>query len=171
VREIFKRHTDLIEPLSLDEAYLDVTENKTGLPTATLVARTIREQIRQELNLTASAGVATNKFLAKLASDWRKPDGLFVIQPAEVDAFLSPLPVGRLPGVGRVTGEKLATLKIQTVGDLRRLDSQVLEQHFGRYGLRLHELARGIDDNEVIPDRPTQSISIEDTFEHDVPFT
>jgi DNA polymerase-4 len=169
VREIFKNHTDLIEPLSLDEAYLDVTENKTSLPTATIVARTIREQIRQELNLTASAGVAPNKFLAKIASDWRKPDGLFVIQPADLDAFLSPLPVGRLPGVGKVTGEKLATLKIQTVGDLRRLDSQVLEQHFRRYGLRLHELARGIDANEVIPDRPTQSISVEDTFEHDVP--
>jgi DNA polymerase-4 len=100
VREIFTRHTDLIEPLSLDEAYLDVTENKTGLPTATLVARIIREQIRKQLNLTASAGVAPNKFLAKLASDWRKPDGLFVIQPEEVDAFLLPLPVGRLPGVG-----------------------------------------------------------------------
>src|SRR6267142_1641786 len=94
VRNIFQRHTDLIEPLSLDEAYLDVTENKTGLPTATLVARTIREQIRQELNLTASAGVAPNKFLAKLASDWRKPDGLVVIQPEDVDAFLLPLPVG-----------------------------------------------------------------------------
>src|SRR5437660_41023 len=91
VWEIFKRHTDLIEPLSLDEAYLDVTGNKTGLPTATLVARTIREQIRQELNLTASAGVAPNKFLAKLASDWRKPDGLFVIQPEDIDAFLLPL--------------------------------------------------------------------------------
>src|SRR3989442_8213520 len=168
VREIFKRHTDLIEPLSLDEAYLDVTENKTGLPTATMVARTIREQIRQELNLTASAGVAPNKFLAKIASDWRKPDGLFVIQPEDVDAFLSPLPVGRLPGVGRVTGEKLAKLQIQTVRDLRGLDSQVLEQHFGRYGLRLYELARGIDDNEVISDRPTQSISVEDTFERDV---
>jgi DNA polymerase-4 len=169
VREIFKRHTDLIEPLPLDEAYLDVTQNKTGLPTATIVARTIREQIRQELNLTASAGVAPNKFLAKIASDWRKPDGLFVIQPDDVDAFLSPLPVERLPGVGKVTGEKLAQLEIQTVGDLKALDSQVLEQHFGRYGLRLHELARGIDDNEVIPDRPTQSISVEDTFEWDVP--
>jgi len=171
VREIFKRYTDLIEPLSLDEVYLDVTENKTGLRTATMVARTIREQIRQELNLTASAGVAPNKFLAKIASDWRKPDGLFVIQPDDVDAFLSPLPVGRLPGVGKVTGEKLARIKIQTVGDLRGLDSQVLEEHFGRYGLRLHELARGIDDNEVIPDRPTQSISVEDTFENDVPLS
>src|SRR5215471_4199187 len=115
VREIFKRHTDLIEPLSLDEAYLDVTENKSGLPTATLVARTIREQIRQELNLTASAGVAPNKFLAKLASDWRKPDGLFVIQPDEVDSFLLPLPVGRIPGVGKVTEEKLSKLGIRTV--------------------------------------------------------
>jgi DNA polymerase IV len=103
VREIFQRHTDLIEPLSLDEAYLDVTENKTGLPTATQVARTIREQIRTELQLTASAGVAPNKFLAKIASDWKKPDGLFVIQPEDVDAFLLPLPVGRVPGVGKVT--------------------------------------------------------------------
>ena len=100
VREIFQRHTDLIEPLSLDEAYLDVTENKTGLPTATRVAQTIREQIRIELDLTASAGVAPNKFLAKIASDWRKPNGLFVIQPKDVDSFLPPLPVGRIPGVG-----------------------------------------------------------------------
>jgi DNA polymerase-4 len=169
VREIFKRHTDLIEPLSLDEAYLDVTQNKTGLPTATLVARTIREQIRQELNLTASAGVAPNKFLAKIASDWRKPDGLFVIQPEDVEAFLPPLPVVRLPGVGKVTEEKLAQLGVRTVGDLRSLDLSALEQHFGRYGLRLHDLARGVDDSEVVPDRPTQSISVEDTFEHDVP--
>src|SRR6202034_24279 len=142
-REIFLRHTDLIEPLSLDEAYLDVTENKTGLATATRVAKAIRQQIRDELHLTASAGVAPNKFLAKLASDWRKPDGLFVIQPEEIDAFLLPLPVGRLPGVGKITGEKLTKLGIQTVGDLRRLDRAALEDTFGRYGLRLHELARG----------------------------
>jgi DNA polymerase-4 len=169
VREIFKRHTDLVEPLSLDEAYLDVTENKTGLPTATRVASAIREQIRQELHLTASAGVAPNKFLAKIASDWRKPDGLFVIQPGDVDTFLSPLPVGRLPGVGNVTGEKLDRLGIRTVSDLRGLDSPTLEGHFGRYGLRLHELSRGLDTSEVVPDRPTQSMSAEDTFEHDVP--
>src|SRR5262250_1821244 len=168
VREIFKRHTDLIEPLSLDEAYLDVTENKTGLPTATLVARTIREQIRQELNLTASAGVAPNKFLAKLASDWRKPDGLFVIQPEGVDAFLLPLPVGRLPGVGKVNEEKLTKLGIRTVGELRSLELPRLEQEFGCYGVRLYELARGIDENEVVPDRPTKSISVEDTFQEDV---
>ncbi len=168
VREIFKRHTDLIEPPSLDEAYLDVTENKTGLATATLVARTIRTQIREELNLTASAGVAPNKFLAKLASDWRKPDGLFVIRPEEIDTFLLPLPVGRLPGVGKVTEEKLAKLGVKTLRDLRALDSAILEQHFGRYGERLHELSLGVDHNPVVPDRPTQSISVEDTFEHDV---
>jgi len=168
VREIFKRHTDLIEPLSLDEAYLDVTENKTGLATATLVARTIRQQILHELSLTASAGVAPNKFLAKLASDWRKPDGLFVIQPGDIDGFLLPLPVGRIPGVGKVTGEKLANLGAQTVRDLRTLDLSVLDDHFGRYGRRLHELALGIDDSPVVPDRPTKSLSVEDTFERDV---
>jgi DNA polymerase IV len=169
--EIFKRHTELIEPLSLDEAYLDVTENKTGLPTATLVARTIREQIRMELHLTASAGVAPNKFLAKIASDWKKPDGLFVIQPDEVDSFLLPLPVGRLPGVGKVMEEKLKGFDVQTVADLRKMELATLEGRFGRYGVRLYELARGIDESEVIPDRPTQSISAEDTFERDVLLT
>jgi DNA polymerase IV len=168
-REIFSRHTDLIEPLSLDEAYLDVTDNKTGLPTATRVARTIREQIRQELNLTASAGVAPNKFLAKIASDWNKPDGLFVIQPEDVNTFLPPLPVERLPGVGKVTGERLDKLGIKTVGKLRDLDRSTLEEQFGRQGVRLYELARGVDDNEVVPNRPTQSISAEDTFERDIP--
>src|ERR1700676_1070311 len=171
VREIFKRHTDLIEPLSLDEAYLDVSDNKTGLPTATQVARTIREQIRSELSLTASAGVAPNKFLAKIASDWKKPDGLFVIQPEEIDSFLLPLPVDRLPGVGKVTEEKLKGFEVHTIADLRRLDLPKLERRFGRYGVRLYELARGVDESKVMPDRPTQSISAEDTFEHDVPLT
>lgn len=170
-REIFQRHTDLVEPLSLDEAYLDVTENKSGLPTATRVAKTIREQVREELHLTASAGVAQNKFLAKIASDWRKPDGLFVIQPGDVDAFLSLLPVSRIPGVGKVTAEKLKQLGVQTVEDLRRMESSGLEDRFGRYGHRLYELARGIDQSPVVPNRPTQSISAEDTFEHDVPLT
>lgn len=171
VREIFLRHTDRIEPLSLDEAYLDVSENKTGLPSATRVARTIREQVRVELNLTASAGVAPNKFLAKIASDWRKPNGLFVIPSEEVDLFLLPLPVGRLPGVGKVMEEKLRDLDVQTVGDLRTIELATLEGRFGRYGVRLYELARGIDKSEVIPDRPTQSISAEDTFERDVPLS
>jgi DNA polymerase-4 len=171
VREIFKRHTDRIEPLSLDEAYLDVTENKTGLPTATRVAQVIRAQIREELNLTASAGVAPNKFLAKIASDWRKPDGLFVIQPGDVEIFLSPLPVGRLPGVGKVTETHLEKLGIRTIRHLRDLDLPNLERAFGRYGRRLYELARGIDDSLVVPDRLTQSVSAEDTFERDVPLS
>jgi DNA polymerase-4 len=163
------------------------------------VARTIREQIRSELSLTASAGVAPNKFLAKIASDWKKPNGLFVIQPEGVDSFLLPLPVSRLPGVGKVTEEKLKTLlentfhrhselalhchserseeslfkartgsHVPTIADLRKLDLPTLENRFGRYGVRLYELALGIDNSEVVPDRPTQSISAEDTFEQDV---
>ena len=168
VREIFLRHTDLIEPLSLDEAYLDVTENKTGLATATKVASVIRQQIREELNLTASAGAAPNKFLAKIASDWRKPNGLFVIQPAEVEDFLTPLPVGRIPGVGKVTEERLAKLGVRTVGELRIHPFDALQSLFGRYGQRLYELARGIDETPVVPNRPTKSVSAEDTFEQDV---
>jgi DNA polymerase-4 len=167
-RDIFRRYTDLIEPLSLDEAYLDVTENKCGLPTATKVASAIRKEIRDELHLTASAGVAPNKFLAKIASDWRKPDGLFVIKPADVLDFLTPLPVERIPGVGKVTARRLAEINIRTVGDIRALDLAVLQQRFGRYGMRLHELAFGIDNSPVEPNRPTQSVSAEDTFETDV---
>jgi DNA polymerase-4 len=135
------------------------------------VARTIREQIGSELSLTASAGVAPNKFLAKIASDWKKPDGLFVIQPEEIDSFLLLLPVDRLPGVGKVTEEKLKQLEVQTIAHLRRMDLPTLEGRFGRYGVRLYELARGIDNSEVVPDRPTQSISAEDTFEQDVLLT
>lgn len=167
-REIFRRYTDLIEPLSLDEAYLDVTENKAGLPTATKVAKAIRQAIREELQLTASAGVAPNKFLAKIASDWKKPDGLFVIQPEDVDAFLPPLPVERLPGVGKVTAERLATLGIRKVGDLRAMEAANIEEQFGRWGRRLYELAFGVDESKVVPDRPTKSISAEDTFEQDL---
>jgi DNA polymerase IV len=169
VREIFRRHTDLIEPLSLDEAYLDVTENKMQLPTATRVAKMIREQIREELTLTASAGVAPNKFLAKIASDWKKPDGLFVIQPHQVQTFLLPLPVGRIPGVGRVTENRMNSVGIATVGDLYALKLSTLEHHFGSYGLRLYQLARGIDDNPVVPNRASKSISAEDTFPEDIP--
>jgi len=169
VREIFLRHTDLIEPLSLDEAYLDVTENKTDLPTATRVAKEIRRQIYEELLLTASAGVAPNKFLAKIASDWRKPNGLFVIQPHEVQDFLMELPVGRIPGVGQVTEARMKEVGVGKVGDLYALDLSALESHFGRYGLRLYELARGIDDTPVVPNRKSKSISAEDTFERDIP--
>jgi len=169
VREIFERHTDLIEPLSLDEAYLDVTENKMELPTATRVAKMIREQIYEELHLTASAGVASNKFLAKIASDWKKPNGLFVIQPHEAQAFLLPLPVGRIPGVGQVTESRMKTVGITTVGDLYALELSALEGHFGNYGVRLYQLARGIDHNPVVPNRASKSISAEDTFPEDIP--
>ena len=169
VREIFLRHTDLIEPLSLDEAYLDVTENKTDLPTATRVAKETRRQIYEELQLTASAGVAPNKFLAKIASDWRKPNGLFVIQPQEVQDFLMELPVGRIPGVGQVTEARMKEVGVGKVGDLYALELSALESRFGHYGLRLYELARGIDDTPVVPNRKSKSIFAEDTFERDIP--
>jgi len=168
VREIFARHTDLVEPLSLDEAYLDVTQTLTHMPSATATAQSIRAAIREETQLTASAGVAPNKFLAKIASDWNKPDGLFVIRPHQVEAFLAPLPVGRLPGVGKVMEAKLAELGVATVADLRAVGPAYLEQRFGRWGRRLHELAHGIDDHPVLSERPTMQISAEDTFEHDL---
>ncbi|MEJ1097872.1 MULTISPECIES: DNA polymerase IV [unclassified Pseudoxanthomonas] len=169
VREIFLRHTDLVEPLSLDEAYLDVTEPKSELPTATAIAETIRTQIREETSLTASAGVAPNKFLAKIASDWRKPDGLFVVRPHQVEGFLTPLPVGCIPGVGKVMLGKLQALGIETVGDLRALPREELEQRFGSFGGSLFRRARGIDERPVEPNQPVQSISSEDTFARDLP--
>ena len=168
VREIFARHTDLIEPLSLDEAYLDVTENKLGLPSATAVAEMIRQSIREETRLTASAGIAPNKFLAKIASDWRKPDGQFVIRPQDVEAFLAPLPVAKLHGVGKVMEAKLRDLGIANVGQLRSFGEVELERRFGRWGKRLHELSWGIDEHPVVSERPTLQISAEDTFERDV---
>jgi len=169
VRAIFHRHTDLVEPLSLDEAYLDVTVEKTGLPTATATAKRIREEIRAETALTASAGVAPNKFLAKIASDWKKPDGLFVIQPHEVESFLAPIAVAKLPGVGPSTDGVLEALGIRTVGQLRAADPRELERRFGRFGIRLHELAHGIDEYPVEPSRAVQSVSSEDTFPVDLP--
>jgi DNA polymerase IV len=169
VREIFARHTALIEPLSLDEAYLDVTEPLSGLASATAVAASIRAAIRAETALTASAGVAANKFLAKIASDWNKPDGLFVIRPEHALDFLTPLPVGRLPGVGRVMERRLTALGIRTVGELRERPQAELQQQFGRYGRRLAELARGIDEHAVEAERPAQSLSAEDTFAADLP--
>ena len=169
VRDIFARHTDLIEPLSLDEAYLDVTHANSGLASATAIAEHIRAAIREETQLTASAGVASNKFLAKIASDWRKPDGLFVIRPHQAQAFLDPLAVSRLPGVGKVMDGKLEALGIRTVAQLRECAAAELEERFGRWGRRLHELAHGIDEHAVQPHRPTLQVSAEDTFEHDLP--
>ncbi len=169
VREIFLAHSDLVEPLSLDEAFLDVTAPKIPSPSATATAQAIRARIREETGLTASAGVAPNKFLAKIASDWNKPDGVFVVRPAQVEAFLTPLPVGRIPGVGRVMEKKLADLGIATVGDLRTLTVEELAARFGSFGARLHQRARGIDERPVEPHQPVQSISAEDTFERDLP--
>ena len=169
VREIFSRHTTLIEPLSLDEAYLDVTADRQGLGSATAVATAIRQAIRDELSLTASAGIASNKFLAKIASDWRKPDGQFVIRPGQVEAFLTPLPVRKIPGVGKVLNGKLGKLGIRNVGELRARPLAELQQRFGNLGLHLYRRARGIDDSAVVPNRPVQSISAEDTLADDRP--
>ncbi|MEC9406947.1 MAG: DNA polymerase IV [Pseudomonadota bacterium] len=169
VHAIFRRYTDQIEPLSLDEAYLDVTEQRGGLDTATEVAQAIRLAIREELRLTASAGVAPSKFLAKIASDWRKPDGQFVIPPQRVQAFLEPLPVGKIPGVGRVTEGKLAALGIRSVGALRRCDPAVLHQALGQFAERLLRLAQGQDDSPVRTERRRKSLSAEDTFADDRP--
>lgn len=166
---IFTRYTDLIEPLSLDEAYLDLTQPKLPLPSATAGAEAIRTAIREETGLTASAGVAPNKLLAKIASEWNKPDGLFVIRPARIDEVLLPLPVGRIPGVGKVMNARLAALGVETVAQLRALGAVRLESLFGRWGLRLHALSRGIDDHPVEPDRPTLQISREDTLDTDLP--
>ncbi|MFT4247418.1 MAG: DNA polymerase IV [Pseudomonas sp.] len=169
VRAIFHRHTDLVEPLSLDEAYLDVTEARSGMTMATEIAREIRAQIREETLLTASAGIAPNKFLAKIASDWRKPDGQFVIPPARVEAFLTPLPVGRIHGVGKVMEARLARLGITTVGELRQRSLEELQAHFGRFGQGLYHCARGIDERPVQPHQPVQQVSSEDTFAEDLP--
>jgi DNA polymerase-4 len=168
IREIFERHTPLVEPLSLDEAYLDVTHELTGIPTATETAETIRREIREVTHLTASAGVAPNKFLAKIASDWRKPDGLFVIRPHQVERFLVGLPVRKIPGVGAATEKILTEMGIATVDDVLRFTSEDLVAHFGRWGTRLYQLARGIDESPVVSTRKRKSWSSENTFERDV---
>lgn len=168
VRGIFLAHTDLVQPLSLDEAYLDVTDPKIASPSATESARRIRAEIREATSLTASAGIAPNKFLAKIASDWNKPDGQFVVKPGQVEAFLTPLPVSKIPGVGKVMQQKLADIGVATVGDLRGFALEELQARFGRFGAGLYRRARGIDERPVEPDQPVQSISCEDTFEHDL---
>lgn len=169
VREVLQQHTDLIEPLSLDEAYLDVTVAKTGVGLASEIARTIRAQILQVTGLTASAGIAPNKFLAKIASDWRKPDGQFVVAPARVEAFLTPLPVARIPGVGKVMQARLAQLGVSTVGQLRQCPLELLRAQFGSFGQGLYERARGVDERPVQACQQVQSVSSEDTFAEDLP--
>ena len=171
VRNIFLRYTDKIEPLSLDEAYLDVTQNLLGLPSATEVAMRIREDIFRQTALTASAGVAPNKFLAKIASDWNKPNGICVISPSRVEAFLQPLALEKVPGVGRVTLARFHKLGIFTVGELRNCSEWELTRHFGRYGHRLYDLARGIDLREVDGNQESLQISTETTFDKDIPYS
>jgi DNA polymerase-4 len=168
IREIFERHTPLVEPLSLDEAYLDVTQELTGIPTATETAEAIRGEIRAETHLTASAGVAPNKFLAKIASDWKKPDGLFVIKPHQIERFLVNLPVRKIPGVGKATEKVMTEIGVATVGDLLRFEQEALIARFGKWGTRLWELARGIDESPVEPSQKRKSWSSENTFAHDV---
>src|SRR5947209_9453680 len=164
IRAIFQDYTPHVEPLSLDEAYLDVTEDLKGIGVATRIAEEIRARIRAETGLTASAGVSYNKFIAKLASDQNKPDGLCVIPPGRGEAFVATLPVRRFHGVGPKTAEKMARLGIETGADLRAQSLAFLQHHFGSSGAYYHDLARGICHRQVKADRPYKSVSAEDTF-------
>ncbi len=167
IHQIFQQYTPLIEPLSLDEAYLDVTENLKNIPSATEVAAHIRADIFAVTGLTASAGVAPNKFLAKIASDWNKPNGLFVIKPHQVLNFIQDLALNKIPGVGKVTHEKLHQLNLHTLGDLQKIEENVLIHHFGKYGKQLYLYAQGIDHRPVKAERERQQISKEITFDDD----
>jgi DNA polymerase-4 len=169
ITDIYRDYTELVEPLSLDEAYLDVSAATQCKGSATLIAQEIRRRIFETVGITASAGVAPNKFVAKIASDWNKPDGLFLVRPDEVDAFVAALPVKKLFGVGKVTAAKLNKLGAQTCADLRGWTMQELQHHFGSFGARLHDLCRGIDEREVSPSRERKSISTEETYTPDVP--
>jgi DNA polymerase-4 len=166
---IYRDYTDLVEPLSLDEAYLDVTDSPHCRGSATLIAQEIRARIKATVGITASAGIANNKFVAKIASDWNKPDGLFLVRPDEVDAFVAELPVKKLFGVGKVTAAKLNKLGAQTCGDLRAWTEHDLEHHFGRFGLRLFQLCRGVDTRAVCSSHERKSVSVEETYTPDVP--
>jgi len=168
IREIFAEYTPLVEPVSLDEAYLDVTENLMRIRSATEIAEQIRARIRSETGLTASAGVSYNKFLAKMASNERKPDGLFVITPRNGPAFVETLPVGRIHGIGPVTRARMEALGIRTGGDLKAQTLFFLEQHFGKVGPYYYGLARGIDERPVCANRIRKSIGAENTFSADL---
>jgi DNA polymerase-4 len=169
IMEIYRDYTELVEPLSLDEAYLDVSDSKHCKGSATLIAQEIRRRIFETVGITASAGVAPSKFVAKIASDWNKPDGLFLVRPEEVDAFVAALPVKKLHGVGKVTAAKMHALGVQTCADLRSWSMAKLQEHFGSFGARLYDLCRGIDYREVNPVRERKSISTEETYTPDVP--
>ncbi|WP_043317042.1 DNA polymerase IV [Microbulbifer sp. HZ11] len=168
IRDIFLLYTDAIEPLSLDEAYLDVTGSSHCNGSATLIAREIRARVRKELGITISAGVAPNKFLAKIASDWQKPDGLTVIHPDAVEDFVLRLPIKKIHGVGRVTAERMQREGIRTCSDLRRFTLVEMVQKYGKFGNRLFHLCRGIDERPVSSDSSRKSVSVECTFSEDL---
>lgn len=165
IHSILREYTQLIEPLSLDESYLDVSHHATP---ATELAEEIRRRIKETLSLTASAGVAPNKFLAKIASDINKPDGIFVIKPHQVESFLQHCPVKKLWGVGNVTAQKLAEMNITTCGELTHLEKELLVSRFGRYGHQLYNFARGIDSRPVEPHRERKSVGSERTLQKDI---
>ncbi|UTW09856.1 DNA polymerase IV [Pseudomonas benzenivorans] len=169
IHKIFRDYTEVIEPLSLDEAYLDVSDSPHFAGSATRIAQEIRRRVSRELHITVSAGVAPNKFLAKIASDWKKPDGLFVITPDQVEAFVAELPVGKLHGVGKVTADKLARLGIRSCADLRQWPKLTLVKEFGHFGERLWGLSRGIDERPVQTDSRRQTVSVETTYDQDLP--
>ena len=168
IREIFMEYTDLVEPLSLDEAYLDVTENKKGLKSATMIAQTIKAKIKSTTGLTASAGVSINKFLAKAASDQDKPDGLFVITPKQAESFVYRLPIEKFFGIGKVTAKKMHELGIHFGADLKLRSMEELISRFGKVGSYYYNIARAIDERPVNPNRIRKSLGAERTFEHDV---
>lgn len=168
IHQIFHEYTDLVEPLSLDEAYLDVTTNKRGLPSATLIAREIKQRIFETTNLTASAGISINKFLAKTASAVRKPNGLFLIPPEQAESFVSELPVEDFYGIGAVTAEKMHKLGLRTGADLKRWSEIELVKTFGKMGSFYFHIVRARDDREVEPNRIRKSIGAEESFAHDL---
>lgn len=168
IREIFSRYTDLIEPLSLDEAYLDVSVDKLGIGSAIEIAKLIKQAIKEELRLTASAGVSINKFVAKIASDMNKPDGLTFIGPSQITNFMEQLAVEKFHGVGKVTAEKMKKMGLHTGADLKRLSENEMKQYFGKPGGFYYRIVRGIDEREVQPHRETKSAGAEDTFPVDL---
>ncbi|MFL9483987.1 DNA polymerase IV [Chitinophagaceae bacterium LWZ2-11] len=168
VREIFHRYTDIIEPLSLDEAYLDVTEDKQNIGSAIEIAKLIKQAIKDELQLTASAGVSINKFVAKIASDLNKPDGLTFIGPSKIESFMESLAVEKFYGVGKVTAEKMKNMNLHTGADLKKLSEDELVKHFGKTGRFYYKIVRGVDDRPVEPHQETKSLAAEDTFPYDL---
>ncbi len=169
VHAIFRDYSEIIEPLSLDEAYLDVSNAEACQGSATLIAQEIRQRVRETVGITISAGIAPNKFIAKIASDWNKPDGQYVVLPEQIDEFVRVLPVKKIFGVGKVTAAKLNAMGIMTCGDLRQYDELDLINHFGSFGQNLYRLSRGIDEREVSTDRTRKSLSVENTYTNDLP--